>query len=487
MNKNVFKQYDTRWGSLPYPVRPYTLARSGCGCCAVTHCIIELEKYKKYTPKTVRPYMKQFATKGNGTLWSGITKSLQHYGYKVSNPNIGKSMKPAWDILNKKGALKRGVLLFSGRRGPDGTLWTAGGHYVAFVNYKVVDGKHYFYTKDSGGRNHTGWYCYEKSMQGALPQIWICTSTEYKGLVPTKPVEKKFKKPTTKYKGTIPAPTLKKGSSGTKVKNLQKFLNWYLGLNLTVDGEFGGSTESALINYQKTEGISKDGVWGKTCQTHAKAYLPSKSVVTTTPTTTKKKTGKIADVSAWQENIDFAKASKELDGVILRSSYTGQSSFTIAEDKTFKTNLKKASKNKLPIGVYHYSQAVTVTEAKKEAEFVCKKLKEYKADITLPVVFDWEFGGRLNSSKAKNLGKKKCTDICIAFCEVVKKNGYTPMVYANYSTFTGYLNYSTLKKKYLIWLAQYSSKADLDYDYWQYTSSGKVSGIQGNVDLNKKK
>ena len=61
------------------------------------------------------------------------------------------------------------------------------------------------------------------------------------------------------------------------------------------------------------------------------------------------------------------------------------------------------------------------------------------------------------------------------------------MVYANYDTFKNYLNYSTLKKKYPIWLAQYSSKASLDYDYWQYTSSGKIDGISGKVDVNKKK
>lgn len=61
------------------------------------------------------------------------------------------------------------------------------------------------------------------------------------------------------------------------------------------------------------------------------------------------------------------------------------------------------------------------------------------------------------------------------------------MVYANYDTFKNYLNYDKLSKKYLIWLAQYSSKASLDYDYWQYSSSGKVNGIPGKVDVNKKK
>ena len=105
----------------------------------------------------------------------------------------------------------------------------------------------------------------------------------------------------------------------------------------------------------------------------------------------------------------------------------------------------------------------------------------------MPVVCDWEFGGRLSSSKAKSLGKTKCTEIISAFCDVVKQHGYTPMVYANYSTFSTYLDRATLQKKYLIWLAQYASKASMNYDMWQYSSSGSVSGISGKIDVNKAK
>lgn len=172
MRSTIFRQYDSRWGNLKYPSGVYTLSRSGCGCCSCAHLIIELDKYKNYTPKTVRPYMvKQgFATKGNGTTWSGITQTLQHYGYKVVKPNISYSMDAAWKELNKGN--RAGILLFdAGSRG--GVTWTSGGHYVAFLNYKVVNGKHYFYTKDSGGRKNDGWHCYETTMRGLLPQIWI--------------------------------------------------------------------------------------------------------------------------------------------------------------------------------------------------------------------------------------------------------------------------------------------------------------------------
>ena len=179
MRSEIFRQYDSRWGSLAYPTKSYSFANNGCGCCSCTHLIIEQDKYKNYTPKDVRPYMvsQGFATKGNGTTWNGITQTLEHYGFKVKRPNISSSMSEAWTELNKGN--RAGVLLFrKGTRG--GVTWTSGGHYVAFLDYKVVDGKHYFYTKDSGGRHNDKWFCYEDTMKGLLPQIWIVELPETK-------------------------------------------------------------------------------------------------------------------------------------------------------------------------------------------------------------------------------------------------------------------------------------------------------------------
>ena len=95
-----------------------------------------------------------------------------------------------------------------------------------------------------------------------------------------------LKKPTGKYSGTIPNPTLKKGSKGTSVKNLQKFLNWYGGFKLSVDGGFGDKTYNALKTFQKTEGISADGIYGKASQAKAKNYkATTQSSTATKPTT----------------------------------------------------------------------------------------------------------------------------------------------------------------------------------------------------------
>ena len=258
MNSKIYRQADSRWGSLPYPTKAYSFAGNGCGCCACTHNIIEIPQYANYTPANVRPYMvsQGFATKGHGTTWNGITKTLEHYGFKVSTPNINSSMSGAWDILGKT-APKQGVLLFrAGVKG--GIRWTAGGHYVAFLNYKVQNGKHYFYTKDSGGRHHDGWYCYETQMKGLIPQIWSALPKSATPATPSTPTDSTAKP----YSGTFPSTTLKKGSKGTQVKYLQKFLNWYGSFNLVVDGDFGNKTLAAVKTFQSKEGLVVDGIVG---------------------------------------------------------------------------------------------------------------------------------------------------------------------------------------------------------------------------------
>lgn len=167
MNSKVFSQLDTRWSKLLYPSKPYNIGSSGCGCCSVTHVIIESKRYKSYTPKNVQPYMKQFAVPAQGTRWAGITASLEHYGFKAINH---ATMNAAFETLD--GRKKRlGILLFRGGT-KGGVTWTTSGHYVAFTGYKIKDGKHYFYCKDSGGRRHTGWYCYETQMKGLVVQVW---------------------------------------------------------------------------------------------------------------------------------------------------------------------------------------------------------------------------------------------------------------------------------------------------------------------------
>ena len=189
LRAKVFSQLDPRWSGLPYPSKPYNIGTSGCGCVSVTHVIIETDKYKSYTPKNVQPYMKQFAIRGQGTTWNGITKSLEHYGLKVINH---KTMDDLFKTLKSR-KQRMGIILFRGGV-KGGIRWTTSGHYVAFVDYKVEHGRHYFYTKDSGGRKHTGWYCYETQMKGLIPQVWSAVEPAKKATKPAKKVVKATKK-----------------------------------------------------------------------------------------------------------------------------------------------------------------------------------------------------------------------------------------------------------------------------------------------------
>jgi len=196
------------------------------------------------------------------------------------------------------------------------------------------------------------------------------------------------------------------------------------------------------------------------------------------------------DISYWQGSITTTNFNKVKNSgikkVILRSSYTSTSKFSLSADSRFPGNIINANDVGMDIGVYHYSQATSVPEAQKEADYCLAKIAAYKSYINMPVFFDWEWGGRLSAKKAKALGKKKCTEICNAFCARIAAAGYQTGVYASMIVFRDYLYASEIYNKYYIWVAQYNSTCDYHGPkyMWQYSSSGSVPGISGRVDMN---
>lgn len=196
MRTQIFKQYSGPWASLPFPGGGTNVKGAGCGLCSVTHIIIEDDRYKNYTPTDVRPYMVKWAVKNAGLIHEGIPDTLKHYGMEdVREFGRSASMNDIFTELNKGSRI--GVILFykcnsSGKTiasiGPDGTCWTGGGHFIGFTDYKVKDGKHWFYMKDSGSRNHDGWYSYENSMKGCVWKVWTCKIPQ--GKKSEKPSEK---------------------------------------------------------------------------------------------------------------------------------------------------------------------------------------------------------------------------------------------------------------------------------------------------------
>ena len=185
---------------------------------------------------------------------------------------------------------------------------------------------------------------------------------------------------------------------------------------------------------------------------------------------------KLIDVSTWNGNIDWDKVYKSgVRYAMIRSSFGVENPNQV--DNKFVRNITNAQKAGVKCGIYHYSYAKSADEAKKEAEFCLKTIKDYKID--LPVAFDIE------DSSQTGLGRRVCTDMVIAFCEKIKSAGYTPMLYCNTIWLSDYLHKDILTGKYDLWLSHFgTSLPTINCTIWQYSDNGRISGILGDVDLN---
>ena len=191
------------------------------------------------------------------------------------------------------------------------------------------------------------------------------------------------------------------------------------------------------------------------------------------------------DVSKYQETIDWDKVAADgVEFAMIRLGFRGMGSKGTCElDPYFKQNAEGAKKAGIDVGVYFFTQATTVEEAKEEAKFVIDNLKEY--DITWPVVYDTEAITSYKAARANVLSREVRTACAKAFLEEIKAAGYTPMLYANTRWSVLKLDMAQLSD-YDFWYAYYGDEIYYPYDFtmWQYTSAGTVNGIKGNADLN---
>lgn len=187
------------------------------------------------------------------------------------------------------------------------------------------------------------------------------------------------------------------------------------------------------------------------------------------------------DVSKYQGNIDWgAVASSGISFAIIRAGYRGSSTGVLVEDPYFKKNIAGATKAGIKVGIYFFTQAITEAEAVEEASMAMSLASGYR--LTYPIFIDTESA---SNGRANGLSKSARTAIVKAFCQTVQSGGYKAGVYASKSWYNNQLNASSLNS-YCIWVAQYSASCTYSgkHDMWQYTSSGKVSGISGKVDMN---
>lgn len=195
----------------------------------------------------------------------------------------------------------------------------------------------------------------------------------------------------------------------------------------------------------------------------------------------------VIDVSEWQGDIDWAKAKADgVEGVIIRLGY-GEGNNA---DKKAQRNISECKRLGIPFGVYWYSYADTPSIAKEEGADVVAKLKQFgvnPSDLAYPVYYDLE--------KWTWEGHKPPTDpnmynnIVNNWYSALQSAGYKNLgVYSYTSYLQGPLKHANIYAK-TAWVAQYGARMGFDSfptnsRGWQYTSTGKVDGISGNVDMN---
>ena len=190
----------------------------------------------------------------------------------------------------------------------------------------------------------------------------------------------------------------------------------------------------------------------------------------------------IIDVSSHNGDINWEKVKGAgIKGAMIRVGYRGYGDATIVEDDCFQKNIAGAKDAGLKVGVYFFSQATTPEEAIEEAEYVTKKI--WGRGVTLPVAFDME--PFMGNERFINHDIKSKTEMADAFLKVISKFGYEPILYGNPTWFTSDVDISKLTE-YPVWLAHYTFSTEWPYAFrmWQFTSQGRVSGINGDVDLN---
>lgn len=184
----------------------------------------------------------------------------------------------------------------------------------------------------------------------------------------------------------------------------------------------------------------------------------------------------IIDVSRYQGVIDWEKLAGKIGGAMLKTVSTNKSFGGIYIDPQFERNYAECKRLGIPVGVYYYTYAQDAATVQAELD----KLREALAGkiFTLPVAVDVE------DNKLKPLSADALTDLVIAAADAIESWGLYAMVY----TYTYYANTELNMDRlaaYDLWIADYrGTRPTRKHGMWQYTSTGKLDGIAGNVDMN---
>lgn len=188
------------------------------------------------------------------------------------------------------------------------------------------------------------------------------------------------------------------------------------------------------------------------------------------------------DVSSHQGGIRWDQVAGDgVEFALIRSVYRGYESGKLVTDERFMENAEGAAENGIAIGAYLFSQAINEKEMDEEVDLLLENIAPYP--VTCPVVLDIERTGS-GSGRADSLSVQERTDLAKHFCERIRAAGYTPMLYYNFEAAMMLIDLKQLEE-YEKWYATYSTDFYYPYYYtvWQYTSTGRVNGIEGDVDM----
>ena len=184
------------------------------------------------------------------------------------------------------------------------------------------------------------------------------------------------------------------------------------------------------------------------------------------------------DISTWQGTPDFSKVKAAgVQFVIARAGY-GQNNI----DKQFRRNASECNRLGIPFGVYWFSYALNAEMARQEARYCLEAVKGYRLEY--PIFFDLEYDTvRYAKQNGVTITKALATQMVKAFCSEIEAAGYYAANYMNNDYAKNMFDMAALKQ-FDVWYAWYNATINRsDAGLWQYSSSGKVNGISGNVDL----
>lgn len=187
------------------------------------------------------------------------------------------------------------------------------------------------------------------------------------------------------------------------------------------------------------------------------------------------------DVSKYQQNVDWQQvADSGITFVMIRIGGRGYGQGgTLYADEVAQSHYEGAKAAGLNVGVYFFSQAISVEEAEEEARYAMTLTADWQLDM--PIAFDWEYVS--TTARTANTDAQTVTACAAAFCDTILAANQKTMIYVRPEPEKLILEDLAA---YDHWVAWYSDTMDYPNEFamWQYTKTGKVPGISGNVDIN---